>query len=127
VKEVIATATAPQAIGPYSQGIKAAASKLLFCSGQVAIDPATKKLTGESAAEQCRQVMKNLGEILKAGGAGYNDVVRTTIFLTDMADFKSVNEIYAAFFDKEPPARATVQVARLPLDAKVEIDAIALL
>ncbi len=125
MKEIIATDQAPPAIGPYSQGIKITCSTLLFCSGQVAIDPLTKKIVGSTAAEQCRQVMKNLGEILKSGGAAYNNVVKTTIYLADMADFSSVNEVYAAFFDKQPPARATVQVSRLPLDAKIEIDAIA--
>jgi len=127
MKEIIITDKAPQAIGPYSQGTKAKCSNLLFCSGQVAIDPSTKKIVGNTAAEQCRQVMKNLGEILKSGGAGYTDVVKTTIYLADLADFSSVNEVYAAFFDKHPPARATVQVSRLPLDAKVEIDAIAVI
>ncbi len=127
MKEIIATANAPQAIGPYSQGIKIACSKFLFCSGQVALDPSTKKIVGDTAAEQCRQVMKNLGEILKSGGSGFSDVVKTTIYLADMSDFSSVNEVYAAYFDKQPPARATVQVSRLPLDAKVEIDAIAVI
>jgi 2-iminobutanoate/2-iminopropanoate deaminase len=125
MKEVISTLKAPPAIGPYSQGTKSAGGQLIFCSGQVAIDPSTKQLVGETAAEQCKQVMKNLGEVLKAAGAGYNNIVKTTIYLLDMSDFKSVNESYASFFEKDPPARATVQVARLPLDAKVEIDAIA--
>ncbi len=125
MKEIIETLKAPQAIGPYSQGVKVPCSNLLFCSGQVAIDPETKQVVGTTAAEQCRQVIKNLGEILKAGGAGDDDVVKTTVYLADMADFKAVNEVYAEFFDRQPPARATVQVARLPLDAKVEIDAIA--
>lgn len=127
MKEVIATLKAPQAIGPYSQGIKISCSNLIFCSGQAAIDPETKKIIGDTAAEQCRQVLKNLGEILKAAGAGYDNIVKTTMYLSDMNDFKSVNEVYASFFDKQPPARATVQVSRLPLDAKVEIDAIAVI
>ncbi len=127
MREVIATTKAPQAIGPYSQGIKAPSSHLVFCSGQVAIDPQTKQIVGNTAAEQCRQVLKNLGEILKAGGAGYDNVVKTTMYLTDMADFNAVNEVYATFFGNHPPARATVQVSRLPLDVKVEIDAIAIL
>lgn len=127
MKEIISTAKAPQAIGPYSQGVKVPCSNLVFCSGQVAIDPATKQVVGNTAALQCRQVLKNLGEILKAGGAGYENVVKTTMYLTDMADFKAVNEVYAAFFDNHFPARATVQVARLPLDVKVEIDAIAVI
>lgn len=127
MKEVVATLKAPQAIGPYSQGIKITCSNLVFCSGQVAIDPETKKIIGDTAAEQCRQVLKNLGEILKAADAGYENIVKTTMYLSDMNDFKSVNEIYASFFDKQPPARATVQVSRLPLDAKVEIDAIAVI
>ncbi|HEX2897943.1 MAG TPA: RidA family protein [candidate division Zixibacteria bacterium] len=127
MKEVVATLKAPQAIGPYSQGIKIRCSNLVFCSGQVAIDPETKKVIGDTAAEQCRQVLKNMGEILKAAGAGYENIVKTTMYLSDMNDFKSVNEVYASFFDKQPPARATVQVSRLPLDAKVEIDAIAVI
>ena len=127
MKEIITTVRAPQAIGPYSQGIKATCSSVLFCSGQVAIDSETKQIAGKTAAEQCRQVLKNLGEILKAGGAGYNNVVKTTMYLTDMADFKAVNEVYAEFFDRQPPARTTVQAARLPLNAKVEIDAIAVI
>ena len=125
MKEIIATLKAPQAIGPYSQGIKISCSNLVFCSGQVALDPETKQVVGKTAAEQCRQVIKNLGEILKAGGAGYENVVKTTVYLSDIGDFKAVNEVYAEFFDRQPPARATVQVARLPLDVKVEIDAIA--
>src|SRR5574341_425877 len=112
MKNIVATIRAPQAIGAYSQGIKSSGAELLFCSGQVAIDAATKQLTGETAAEQCRQVLKNLGEILKAGGAGYDNVVKTTIYLADMADFKAVNEVYARFFEKQPPARATVQLSR---------------
>jgi len=127
MKEAIATAKAPPAIGPYSQGIKHTAGTMIFCSGQVALDPVTKQITGSTAAEQCKQVMKNLGEVLKSAGAGYNDIVKTSIFLLDMEDFKSINEVYAGFFDKIPPARATVQVSRLPLDAKVEIDAIAVI
>ena len=125
MKEIIATVKAPQAIGPYSQGIKVTCSGLLFCSGQVAIDPETKQIVRKTASEQCRQALKNLGEILKAGGAGYNSVVKTTMYLADLADFKAVNEVYTEFFERQPPARSTVQVARLPLDAKVEIDAIA--
>jgi len=127
MKEIIATIKAPQAIGPYSQGIKIKCSNLIFCSGQVAIDPATKQLVGQTAAEQCRQVMHNLGEILKAAGVGFNSVVKTTVYLSDLSDFAEVNEVYATFFDKRPPARATIQVSKLPLDAKVEIDAIAAL
>ena len=125
MKEIIATGKAPQAIGPYSQGIKVSCSQMIFCSGQVAIDPATKKIVGTTAAEQCQQVMKNLSEVLRSAGVGFSSVVKTTVYLSDFNDFSAVNEVYATFFEKNPPARATVQAARLPLEAKVEIDAIA--
>lgn len=125
MKEIISTGKAPQAIGPYSQAVKAKCPQLVFCSGQIAIDPATKKVVGDTAAEQCRQVMKNLNEVLRSAGVGFENVVKTTIYLSDMKDFASVNEVYGSIFEKQPPARATVEVARLPLDVKVEIDAIA--
>ncbi len=124
MKEAIQTSNAPQAIGPYSQAIKTDCSKLVFCSGQIPLDPQTKKIVGETAAEQCRQVMDNLGEVIKAAGGTFENVVKTTIFLTDLKDFAQVNEVYGAYFESDPPARATIQAAGLPLAVKVEIDAI---
>ena len=124
MKEAIQTSNAPQAIGPYSQAIKTDCCKLVFCSGQIPLDPQTKKIVGETAAEQCRQVMNNLNAVIKAAGGTFENVVKTTIFLTDMKDFSEVNEVYAACFESNPPARATVQVAGLPMAVKVEIDAI---
>ena len=124
MKEAIQTSNAPQAIGPYSQAIKTDCSKLVFCSGQIPLDPQTKKIVGETAAEQCRQVMNNLDEVIKAAGGTLENVVKTTIFLADMKDFAEVNEVYAAYFESIPPARATIQAAGLPMAVKVEIDAI---
>ena len=124
MKEVIQTNNAPQAIGPYSQAIKTDCDKLVFCSGQIPLDPQTEKIVGETAAEQCRQAMNNLKEVIAAAGGTFENVVKTTIFLTDMADFSEVNKVYAAYFESNPPARATVQAAGLPMAVKVEIDAI---
>ncbi len=123
--KVVRTDKAPAAIGPYSQAI--AAGGLLFCSGQVALDPATKSLVDGGVEEQTHQVLKNLRAVLEAGGASFKDVVKTTIYLADLDDFALVNEIYGKVFTENPPARATVQVSRLPLDVWVEIDAIAVL
>ncbi len=118
---------APKAIGPYSQAIEARGSRTLWLSGQVALDPATGELVGGDAAAQTARVMANLGAVLAAGGAGFEHVVRCTIYLVDLADFAKVNEVYARSFPKDPPARVTVQVAALPRGARVEIDAIAVL
>lgn len=123
--ETISTEKAPGAIGPYSQAIKA--GNMIFCSGQIPIDPATGNFVSEDVAEQTVQVLKNLEEVLKAAGAGFGNVVKTTVFLADMNDFAAVNEIYAGVFDANKPARATVQAARLPRDARVEIDCIAVI
>jgi len=115
---------APKAIGPYSQAIKA--GNLLFCSGQIPLDPKTGEMIGASDVRaQAKQVMTNLAAVLKAGGASFASVVKTTIYLKDLADFGAVNEIYGSHFAEAPPARATVQVAGLPRGALVEIDAIA--
>jgi 2-iminobutanoate/2-iminopropanoate deaminase len=122
-REVIATKSAPAAIGPYSQGI--AASGLVFTAGQIGLDPATGKLV-EGIEAQTRQVLANLRAILEAAGSGPDQVLKTTIFLADMADFARVNAIYAEAFGANPPARSTMQVAALPLGALVEIEAIAL-
>jgi 2-iminobutanoate/2-iminopropanoate deaminase len=124
VKKKIATTDAPQAIGPYSQAIQAGG--LLFCSGQIPLDPKTMEMVGASDVRaQAKQVMQNLDAVLKAGGASFASVVKTTIYLKDLADFGAVNEIYGGYFKDAPPARATVQVAGLPRGALVEIDAIA--
>jgi 2-iminobutanoate/2-iminopropanoate deaminase len=123
VRQAVSTPSAPQAIGPYSQGIRA--GSLLFVSGQVPIDPATGNIGEGDIAAQTHRVLRNIGEILKAGGASFDHVVRTTVFLADMNDFAAMNAVYATYFDAPAPARATVQVSRLPKDARVEIDAIA--
>jgi len=124
-RSVIATNDAPGAIGPYSQAIRA--GDLVFCSGQIALDPRTGEVVGAGdVAAQTRQVMDNLAAVLAAAGSGLDAVVKTTIYLADMGDFPTVNQVYGERFPDEPPARATVEVARLPKDVLVEIDAIAL-
>jgi 2-iminobutanoate/2-iminopropanoate deaminase len=123
VRQAVSTASAPKAIGPYSQAVRAGA--LLFVSGQVPLDPATGQLVDGDIAAQTHRVFQNIGEILKAGGASFDHVVRTTVFLADMNDFASMNEVYATYFTSPAPARATVQVSRLPKDARIEIDVIA--
>jgi 2-iminobutanoate/2-iminopropanoate deaminase len=124
MNEVISTDKAPGAIGPYSQAIKA--NGMIFCSGQIPIDPATGNFISEDVAEQTGQVFKNLLAVLEAAGSGFDKVVKTTVFLADMNDFAAMNEVYSKYFVENKPARATVQAARLPRDAKVEIDCIAL-
>jgi 2-iminobutanoate/2-iminopropanoate deaminase len=114
---------APKAVGPYSQGIRVAG--FLYTSGQIPLDPATGKLVSGGVEEQTRRVMENLRAVLAAGGATFDDVVKTTIYLTNMADFSAVNSVYASYFGTTPPARSTVQVAALPLSASVEIDVVA--
>lgn len=123
MKEIISTNKAPGAIGPYSQAIKAGG--MLFCSGQIPIDPSTGEFVEGGVTEQTEQVFKNLIAVLEAGGTGLEGVVKTTVFLADMNDFAAMNEVYAKYFDSNKPARATVQAARLPRDAKVEIECIA--
>jgi 2-iminobutanoate/2-iminopropanoate deaminase len=123
-REVIATKDAPQAIGPYSQAIKAAG--LVFISGQVAVDPATGNVISGGIAEQTERVLKNLQAILHAAGSGLEKVVKTTVYLKNMSEFTAMNEVYGKFWKSAPPARATVEVARLPKDVLVEIDVIAL-
>lgn len=125
MKKPVNTDTAPAALGPYSQAMLASGESFLFCSGQIALDPATGQLVGDSAADQCRQVMENLKAVLIAAGADLSNVVKTTIFLADMADFGAVNEVYGSYFESDPPARATVEVSRLPRDARVEIEVLA--
>lgn len=124
-KEIVSTENAPGAIGPYSQAIKAGG--LVFCSGQIPIDIATGNFVSDVVSEQTEQVLKNLSEVLKAAGSSLDNVVKTTVFLSDMNDFAEMNEVYGKFFSDNKPARATVQAARLPRDAKVEIDCIAVM
>ena len=123
-KEVISTEGAPKAIGPYSQAIRAGG--LLFTSGQVAIDPATQQVVAGDVSVQTDRVLKNVSAILQASGSSLDQVVRCTVFLKNMGDFGPMNEVYGKYFKQAPPARSTVEVARLPKDVLVEIDAIAL-
>jgi 2-iminobutanoate/2-iminopropanoate deaminase len=125
VRQAISALGAPEAIGPYSPAIRA--GNLLFLSGQIPIDPATGALVDGDIAAQTEQVMRNICALLEAAGAGVEHLVRTTVFLADMNEFTAMNECYAKFLVDPPPARATVQVARLPRDVRVEIDAIAVL
>jgi 2-iminobutanoate/2-iminopropanoate deaminase len=124
VKEIIHTDNAPQAIGPYSQAIKA--NGLVFASGQIPIDPQTGQFVPGGIEEQTEQVLRNLAAVLEAAGSGLNRVVKTTVFLAYMQEFGAMNEIYGKFFSEEPPARATVEAVSLPRGARVEIEAIAL-
>jgi len=123
MKQAISSADAPKAIGPYSQAVRA--GQLLFLSGQVPLDPITGHMVEGDIAAQTRRVFENLRAVLEAGGRSFADVVRTTVFLADMDDFGAMNEVYGQYFTAPYPARATVQVARLPRDARVEIDLIA--
>lgn len=125
MKEIVATERAPRAIGPYSQAVRS--GNFLFASGQIPIDPATGEFVAGGITEQTEQVMRNVSAILEAAGADLQQVVKTTVFLADMDDFTAMNEVYGRFFGENPPARATVQAARLPRDARVEIEAIAIL
>jgi 2-iminobutanoate/2-iminopropanoate deaminase len=125
VREAVSSEQAPRAIGPYSQAVRA--GDFLFLSGQIPLDPATGQLVPGDVAAQTRQVLDNLRAILGASGRSLDAVVRTTIYLADLADFAVVNEVYGGYFADPAPARATVQVARLPRDARVEIDAVAYL
>jgi 2-iminobutanoate/2-iminopropanoate deaminase len=125
VREAVFASGAPRAIGPYSPGIRA--GRLLFLSGQVGLDPETNALVQGDVAAQTEQVMRNLRALLERAGASFADVVRTTVYLADLNEFAAMNAVYATHVTAPPPARATVQVARLPLDARVEIDAIAVL
>jgi 2-iminobutanoate/2-iminopropanoate deaminase len=124
VKDIIATDRAPRAIGPYSQAVRA--DNLVFASGQIPIDPATGEFVPGGIAEQTDQVLRNLTAVFEAAGLGMDRVIKTTVFLANMDDFTAMNEVYGRFFGAAPPARATVQAARLPRDARVEIEAIAM-
>ncbi|HEY5175732.1 MAG TPA: RidA family protein [Terriglobales bacterium] len=124
MREAIATTDGPKAIGPYSQAIKA--NGLVFLSGQIALDPVTQQLISGDVAAQTERVLQNLAGILKAAGSSLEQVVKTTVFLKNMSDFAAMNEVYGRYFTEAPPARSTVEVARLPKDVLVEIDVIAL-
>jgi 2-iminobutanoate/2-iminopropanoate deaminase len=121
-RETVTAPGAPAAIGPYSHAVRA--GSLLFCSGQIPLDPATGELVGATAAEQARQCLANLGAVCEAAGASLTDAVRLTVYMTDLARFAEVGEVYASFFAADPPARVTVGVAALPKGAQVEMDAI---
>jgi 2-iminobutanoate/2-iminopropanoate deaminase len=125
MKEIISTEKAPSAIGPYSQAVKT--GNMVFISGQIPIDPATGNFVSDDVAAQTEQVLRNLSAVLEAAGSSLNNVVKTTVFLADMNDFAVMNEVYAKYFSENKPARATVQAARLPRDARVEIEAIGLI
>lgn len=124
MRQVIATDRGPKAIGPYSQAIKA--NGLLFLSGQIPLDPTTQQLMGGDIGAQTERVLQNISGILEAAGSSLTQVVKTTVFLKDMNDFVAMNEVYGRHFVTEPPARSTVEVARLPKDVRVEIEVIAL-
>ena len=123
-RRVIATDNAPQAIGPYSQAIRS--GEMIFCAGQVALDPATGKLVEGGIEEQTRRALQNLTAVLEAAGSSLSRIVKTTVFMVNLDDFKAMNQVYAEFFPNVPPARSTIQVARLPAGALVEIEAIAI-
>lgn len=124
MREIISTKDAPQTIGPYSQAVRA--NGLVFVSGQVPIDPATQQVINGDVAAQTDRVLQNLSAILRAAGSGLEKVLRSTVFLKDMADFAAMNEVYGRHFTVHPPARSTIQAARLPKDVLIEIDVIAL-
>lgn len=123
-KQIVSTPKAPGAIGPYSQAV--VAGTFVFTAGQIGIDPASGSLVDGGITEQTRQVLENVKAILEASGSGLTDVVKTTVYLKDMAEFGAMNEVYRQFFPDSPPARSTVEVARLPRDVRVEIEAVAL-
>jgi len=125
MRNAISTTDAPQAIGPYSQAVRA--GNLLFASGQIPIDPVTEAMVTGDIATQTRRVFQNIAGVLKAAGGSFDHVVKTTVFLADMNDFAAMNAVYAEFFATPAPARSTVQVARLPRDARIEIEIVAIL
>ena len=123
MKERVQTDSAPKAIGPYSQAIKS--NGFVFASGQIPLDPATMQIVEGGIREQTERVMNNLGAVLQAAGSSLEHVVKTTVYLKDLTDFSEMNEVYGSFFRETPPARSTVEVARLPRDVRVEIDVVA--
>lgn len=122
-RQIVATDAAPKAVGPYSQAVWA--GDILFCAGQIPLDPATGNMVAGGIAEQATRVLENIRGLLKSQGLDFGNVVKSTVFLSDMNNFGAMNEVYARYFTKEPPARSTVQVARLPKDALVEIEVVA--
>lgn len=124
IKEIIETEEAPAAVGPYSQAT--AAGPLVFCSGSIGLIPGTKRFAGESIEEQTKQVMENIAAILDSAGSSLEMILKTTVYLADIDDFRAFNNVYATFFESDPPARAAIQAASLPLNARVMIDAFAL-
>jgi len=124
MREIVSTKHAPQAIGPYSQAVKA--NGFIFTSGQIAIDPTTQQVITGDVGAQTDRVLRNLSEILEAAGSGLGKVVRATVYLKNMSDFTAMNEVYGKYFSSSPPARSTVEAARLPKDVLVEIDVVAL-
>jgi 2-iminobutanoate/2-iminopropanoate deaminase len=123
MKKIISTSEAPGAIGPYSQAVRS--GRFLFCSGQIPLDPKSGQIISGDIAAQTRRVLDNIAAVLRAEGLTFDNVVKTTVFLTDLGDFQTVNEIYGSYFKQDPPARSTVQVSALPKGAKVEIEVIA--
>jgi 2-iminobutanoate/2-iminopropanoate deaminase len=123
MKKIISTSEAPAAVGPYSQAVRIGST--VYCAGQIPLDPKSGQIVSKDISEQTRRVLDNISAILKAEGLSFENIVKTTIFLTNLADFQTVNEIYASYFKQAPPARSTVQVAALPKGARIEIEAIA--
>ena len=123
MKKIISTTEAPAAVGPYSQAVRAGST--IYCAGQIPLDPKTGQIVSQDISDQTRRVLDNITAVLRSEGLSFENIVKTTIFLTDLNDFQTVNEIYASYFTKEPPARSTVQVAALPKNARVEIEVIA--
>ena len=124
MKKIISTSEAPAAIGPYSQAIRS--GNFLFCSGQIPLEPESGQIVSGDIATQTRRVLDNIGAVLKAEGVAFENIVKTTIFLTDLGNFQTVNEVYGSYFKQQPPARSTVQVSALPKGANVEIEVIAM-
>jgi 2-iminobutanoate/2-iminopropanoate deaminase len=124
MKKIISTNEAPKAIGPYSQAVRS--GRFLFCSGQIPLDPKSGQIVPGDIAAQTRRVLDNIGAVLRAEGLTFDNVVKTTVFLTDLNNFQLVNEVYGSYFKQDPPARSTVQVSALPKDAHVEIEIIAI-
>ena len=127
MKTVIKTTDAPAAIGPYSQGIKVKCGEIIFCSGQLPMDPKTGEIVGVNAAEQAKRSLENMRAVVEAGGATLADVVKVNVYLADMGDFAAVNEVYATYFKEDPPARAAVAVRTLPKEVMVEIECVAMI
>jgi 2-iminobutanoate/2-iminopropanoate deaminase len=123
MKKIISTSEAPAAVGPYSQAVRIGST--VYCAGQIPLDPKSGQIVSKDISEQTRRVLDNISAILRAEGLSFENIVKTTIFLTDLADFQTVNEIYASYFKQTPPARSTVQVTALPKGARIEIEAIA--